>query len=80
MDRIPLGKIADMIPHPEEVAEARNYPNGRVYRIAGDFGPSEGVPPQAIVGAWKVDANGCIVGDFIQNPNYDPERWPSPCE
>jgi hypothetical protein len=28
------------------------------------------VPPAAVVGAWKVDERGKIVGDFIPNPNY----------
>lgn len=69
-----------MKPYSEEVVEARHHPNGRVYRIAGDFAPSDRVPPEAIVGAWKVDAKGEITGDFINNPNYDPERWPSPSE
>jgi hypothetical protein len=27
-------------------------------------------PPEAILGAWKVDAKGIIVGAFIPNPNY----------
>ena len=69
-----------MKPHAEEIAEARHHPNGRVYRIAGDFGPSDGVPPEAIVGAWKVNAAGSIFGDFIHNPNYDSVLWPIPEE
>jgi hypothetical protein len=69
-----------MKPHLEEIAEARSHPDGRVYRIAGNFGPSDGVPPEAIVGAWKVDVHGRIFGEFINNPNYDPERWPSPTD
>lgn len=79
MGRIAQGEIG-MKPFPGEEAEARRHPNGRVYRIAGNFGPSDGVPPEAIVGAWKVDANGNIEGDFIHNPNYDIERWPSPLD
>lgn len=67
-----------MKPFPEEEVEARRHPNGRVYRIAGDFGPDDGIPPEAIVGAWRVDDLGVIVGEFIRNPNYDPEQWPSP--
>lgn len=66
-----------MKPYPGEIAEARRYPNGRVYRIAGDFGPDDAVPPEAIVGAWRVNERGAIVGSFIDNPNYDPKRWPS---
>lgn len=57
---------------------ARGSPGGYVYRIAGDFPPSERIPPQAIVGAWKVDAQGEIVGEFISNPNYDPMLHPAP--
>ena len=69
-----------MKPYADEIVEARNYPNGRVYRIAGDFGPADSVPPEAIVGAWKVDAGGRIVDEFIKNPSYDPVRWSSPDE
>ena len=65
-------------PFPGEVAEAKRTPGGWVYRIAGRFGPKDRVPPDAIVGAWKVDANGNISGGFIKNKNYDPKRWPVP--
>jgi hypothetical protein len=61
-----------MIPTPEIIAIARRHPNGHVYAIEGKFGPSD-VPPQAIKGAWKVDGQGNIVGDFIPNPNYRPK-------
>jgi len=64
-------------PFQGEVEEALKHPNGHVYRIAGKFGPNDGVPPEAIVGAWKVDQSGKIVGAFIANPKYDPRRWPS---
>lgn len=64
-------------PLPGEIAEAKSNPGGWVYRIAGKFGPTEAVPPEAIVGAWKVGDNGLIVGEFIVNGGYDPERWPS---
>ena len=60
-----------------EIEEAKRCPNGYVYRIAGQFGPNDRVPPEAIVGAWKVDAHGKIVGLFVRNKNYDPVRWPS---
>ena len=61
-------------PYPEEIAEAKRTPNGWVYRIEGRFAPDEAVPPEAIVGAWKVNENGEIVGDFIHNPNHKPRR------
>jgi hypothetical protein len=50
--------------------EARRNPNGYVYVIEGKFAPDDPVPPDAIVGAWKVDGEGEIVGEFIANPNY----------
>ena len=43
-----------MTPYPGEVAEARNYPGGYVYRIAGNHAPTGGVPPEAIVQAMNV--------------------------
>lgn len=61
-------------PFLEEIEEAKRNPDGWVYRIAGYFKPSERVPPEAIVGGWKVDAQGKIVGDFIKNENYDSRR------
>jgi hypothetical protein len=65
-----------VIPFPGEIEEAKRTPGGWVYRIAGKFGPKDRVPPEAIVGAWKVDADGNISGDFINNKKYDPKRWP----
>lgn len=53
-------------------AEARKNPGGWVYEIEGPYGPDDAVPPEAVVGAWQVDENGRIVGDFIPNPNYRP--------
>lgn len=53
---------------------AKSHPNGWVYQIEGQYAPSELVPSESIVGAWKVDANGNIVGDFIANPNYKPKE------
>jgi len=61
-----------MQPLPGEVEEAKSHPNGWVYRIKGSFRPEEAVPREAIVGAWKVDAEGKIVGEFMPNPNHVP--------
>jgi len=63
-------------PHKGEIAEAIDNPGGWVYRIAGEFSQNEDIPPEAIVGAWKVDENGLIVGDFKKNPKYDPAAIP----
>ena len=55
---------------PDLVAEAKNTPGSWVYEIVGDFGPQDKVPPTAIRGAWKVDDNGEIEGDFIPNEKF----------
>jgi hypothetical protein len=64
-------------PFMAEIDEAKRNPNGWVYRIAGYFGPTDQIPKEAIVGAWKVDAKGKFVGDFVKNENYDASRWPA---
>jgi hypothetical protein len=63
-----------MEPSPEARAQARRHPNGWVYQIDGMFGSDDVVPPEAIVGAWKVDENGEIVGEFVPNPKYKPQN------
>lgn len=57
-------------PTPEMIVEAKKNPNGWVYQIDGKFGPEDAVPPESIVGAYKVDGNGCLTGEFQVNPNY----------
>ena len=69
--------VGALTPYLGEMEEAKQVPNGHVYRIAGKFGPSDAIPPEAIIGAWKVNKNGQIVGSFIKNPKYDSKRWPS---
>jgi hypothetical protein len=54
------------------VKAARENPNGWVYKIEGSFGPTEYVPPEAVVGAWKVDEGGNLTGEFVPNHNYKP--------
>ena len=55
---------------PKLIEEAKKHPNGWVYVIDEHFRDKEEVPPQHILGAWKVDSNGEIIGDFVPNPNY----------
>ena len=54
------------------IKAARENANGWVYKIEGSFGPTEHVPPEAVVGAWKVNANGNLTGEFMPNPKYKP--------
>jgi hypothetical protein len=57
---------------PDLLEAAKKIPNGYVYKLDGQFGPNETVPPEAIIGAWKVNESGNIIGDFIPNQNYRP--------
>lgn len=55
---------------PRLIEEAKKHPNGWVYVIDEQFRGKDEVPPENIMGAWKVDSKGKVVGDFILNPNY----------
>lgn len=56
---------------PALVEEAKKRPGGWVYEIVGDYSYDDAVPPTAIRGAWKVDDDGQIVGDFLPNPVFE---------
>lgn len=58
------------VPTAAMIEEARRNPNGWVYQIAGNFGPNDRVPPEAIVGAFKVNGHGELTGEFMANPNF----------
>lgn len=63
-------------PNEQEMMAARFRPGGYVMRIHRSLDPAAEIPREAIIGAWRVDGRGRIVGDFIVNPDYDPVRWP----
>jgi hypothetical protein len=50
-----------------ESTEEERYPRGWVYLIAGSFGHDDEVPAEAIIGAWRVDHLGKVVGKFVRN-------------
>lgn len=52
------------------IIEAKNFPNGYVYVIDQEYENNEDVPAENIKGAWQVDNEGIIVGNFIPNPSY----------
>ena len=57
----------------EIIKEAKKNPNGWVYKIDKNYDLSGDIPPEAIVGAWKVDYNGNIILDsYIPNNNHLP--------
>lgn len=61
----------------EIIQAARENPGGWVYKIEGSFGRNEYVPPEAVVGAWKVDSEGRLTGEFVQNPKYRKSTKPA---
>ncbi len=69
-----------MEPTPEARAEGKLNRGGWVYAIEGDYGPNDAVPPHVIKGAWKVDDDGELDGDFIPNPNFTGRTVPEKCE
>nr|WSX75509.1 hypothetical protein OH826_17410 [Streptomyces sp. NBC_00899] len=64
------------VPPPELADEARRNPGGWVYEIDGDMvaDPYGDVPPEAVIGAWKVDRRGALSGEYEANPNYRPPQ------
>jgi hypothetical protein len=61
-------------PPPELAAAAAANPGGSVAQIDGAWldGAEGFVPAQAVIGAWKVGADGALTGDFDPNPRYRP--------
>ena len=57
-------------PTAAEHEAAKRQPNGFIYRIDPGYDPAGTVPPQAVQGAWPVDARGVISGAFQRNKNY----------
>ncbi|MBT2163086.1 hypothetical protein [Zobellia barbeyronii] len=55
---------------PELIEEAKKHPNGWVYVLDKEYEGKGEVPPEYIKGAWKVNGNGIIEGDFMPNPKY----------
>ena len=70
-----MGKIREKMKKPtaQEIEEAKQMPNGWVYRISGKYLLTESIPPEKIEGAWQVDHTGKIIGDFIPNENFKAE-------
>jgi hypothetical protein len=52
------------------LAEAKANPGGKVYEIDWEYPDDQVVPPEAVRGAWSVDEDGELTGEFTENPNY----------
>jgi len=57
-------------PDPSTREQARQHPNGWVYEIDGDINPNGNVPPEKIRGAWKVDSDGQLTGEYMPNQKH----------
>ena len=59
---------------PVEIAEqARQAGGGWLYEVVGRHDPRHEVPPSAIKGSWKLDANGELTGEYVSNPGFQPD-------
>ncbi len=63
-------RVGSLIPDGAATSEARRVPGGWVYVLDGGVSPDGACPPERIRGAWRVDSDGKIVGEFVPNPNY----------
>jgi hypothetical protein len=57
----------------ELLAEAKTQPGAWVYAIDPAYAPggADGaVPPEGIIGAWKIADDGSPTGEFQANPRY----------
>ena len=63
---------------------ARNQPGSWLYVIDPAFDPAGDVPPEGIVGAYRVDDRGNLGDEFAENPRYRPTplalRLPEPTD
>jgi len=66
--------IDSLAPTKGEREEAKKHPNGWIYRFDTAFSEDEAVPPEAIVGAWKVDEKGDLTGEWKDNKNFIPKE------
>lgn len=63
-----------IFPTSGEIKSAKKHPGGWIYRIAKEYENAEIVPPEAVIGAWKVNRSGKITGEFHINPNHTPTK------
>jgi len=63
---------ASVSPAPDLLAEARAHPGGWVYEVHSGYDSRGTVPPHAIRGAWKVDDDGNLTGEYVANEKYQP--------
>jgi hypothetical protein len=71
-------KDADPSPPPFPpglLAEAKTKPGGWVYGIDPAYAPDGvdgAIPPEEIIGGWRIGDDGLPTGKYIANPRYQP--------
>lgn len=65
-------------PTPGEIAEARKFPGGFIYRLGTGVDPASDLPMDGVIGWWRVEPDGAIRTPFERNAQYDATRWPLP--
>lgn len=75
-DGTPQGRSEWRTPPPELAAYAAEHPGGSVAEIDTTYvdDPNGYVPPEAISGAWVVDPDGKLTGEFVANPHHGPPQ------
>jgi hypothetical protein len=58
----------------ELLSAAAQTPGGWVYAIDPAFDPRDRIPPEGVIGAWKIDDSGQPTGEYTPNPNYRPSE------
>lgn len=60
---------------PEELREmAEQNAGGWVYDVAAELRGNQAAPPEHVIGAWRIDADGSPSGEYVANPYYLPFR------
>jgi hypothetical protein len=57
--------------------EARRAGGGWLDEVVGSHPSAGPVPPAAVRGSWRLDANGDLTGEFVPNPHFG--RRPGVC-
>jgi hypothetical protein len=53
------------------IPEAKAHKGGWVYQIVNPPPEADGVPPEFILGAWRVNDSGILTGEFVSNEHFN---------
>ena len=80
-----LVRAPDPLRVTEQMRDAAQAAPGRwLFAVDRGFDPAGEVPPEALVGAWRIDDAGEVTSEFRANPAYRPSPralgWPEPAD